>query len=303
MEGAAQRSGAAQAEEGGGHKPPDNQSAGALSLPEVYLEGGGQKWTDNHRGRALSLPEDYQEEEGHISRDTQLIAASSPLNIYVSTYEAAQDVRLETMNRIRCWLRDTHPAEEWDELDFSDKTVNDADFLPNDMRDMVAHVSELEKAASRALRREVRKHPLWPWLAPIRGMGEVLAGRLLHRLGDIYRFPSPAHLWSYCGLDGPGWKQRPHSWKLTSVCYLIAESFQKQPLMSGGYRDIYDARKAYEVTRPWCGTCHPKGNTDPREVCTPGHINNKARRYTVKAFLKDLWREANGYTNETEEIV
>ena len=272
-----------------GHRTRDTQSVSAAG----NLDGCGHRRSDAHGGLAATTCE---EGEGQRRRDTHSTAALSLLNTYVSTYEAAQKMRLETMNRIRCWLRDTHPADEWGENDYSDKVILAADYLPNDLRDAVAHVTMLEKAAARGMRREIRKHPLWPWLEGVRGMGEVLAARLLHRVGDIYRFPSPAHLWSYCGLDGPGWKQKPHSWPLTSICYNIAESFQKQPTLSGGYRDIYDARKQYEAAKDWCGNCRPKGSTEPREICTPAHINNKARRYTVKVFLKDLWRFAHGYT-------
>jgi hypothetical protein len=42
-------------------------------------------------------------------------------------------------------------------------------------------------------------HPAWPWLRQVRGVGSILASRLLSRL-DIARAPSPASFWAYCGL-------------------------------------------------------------------------------------------------------
>ena len=45
----------------------------------------------------------------------------------------------------------------------------------------------------------VRRHPAWPWLREVRGVGSILATRLLSRL-DIARAPSPASFWAYCGL-------------------------------------------------------------------------------------------------------
>ena len=253
-------------------------------------------------------------EGGHKNNDSQATLAPSLLNIYVQTYEQSQKMRMETMNRIRCWLRDTKPKEEWPCQD-PDKVFNDAYIkslpvgeIPNDLRLTIAHIEELEKESAKWIKRELKNHPLWPWLSGIKGIGPVLAGRLLHRIGDIRRFPNVANLWSYCGLDGLGWRKRPHNWALTSICFNIAESFQKQKMFSGGYRDIYDARKEYETTKPPCtAEQYPplkkdkKGNPIYRdclsrgftECCRPAHINNKARRYAVKEFLKDLWIEGN----------
>jgi hypothetical protein len=45
----------------------------------------------------------------------------------------------------------------------------------------------------------IRRHPAWPWLREVRGVGSILATRLLSRL-DIARAPSPASFWAYCGL-------------------------------------------------------------------------------------------------------
>ena len=272
---------------GEGHLPGDNHHKPAPSANN----GGGQILYENHE--QIASPE-VDREGGHTAGDAQVPSAPSLLNIYVQTYEQAQKMRMETMNRIRCWLRDTKPKEEWPCQD-AEKSFNDAYILslpvgdiPNDLRLMMAQIETLEKESAKWIKRELKNHELWPWLSSIKGMGPVLAGRLLHRIGDIKRFPNVAKLWSYCGLDGPGWRQRPHSWALTSICFNIAESFQKQKTFSGGYRDIYDDRKEYEITKPACEKCKEAGF---EEVCRPAHINNKARRYTVKEFLKDLWVE------------
>jgi hypothetical protein len=300
-----------------GHAPCETQDYAApqyiqgqsVSDTQTILalqNGGGLTRCETHQGIApsrkldlqlfaLSFPKvDDEEEEGQTSGETQKGPALSLLNIYVQTYEQAQKLRLETMNRIRCWLRDSIPKEQWPCND-PDKSFKDdyimtlpIGVIPNDLRLSMIQIVALEKDASKWVKREVEKHPFWPWLSTVRGMGPILAGKLLHRLGDLKRFPSPAHLWSYCGLDGPGWRQRPHNWALTSICFNIAESFQKQPILSGGYRDIYDKRKEYEATKPSCEKCREQGF---EERCRPAHINNKARRYAVKIFLKDLWVE------------
>ena len=45
----------------------------------------------------------------------------------------------------------------------------------------------------------VAKHPAWPWMAGISGIGAVLAARLLSRL-DITKAPRPSSFWAFCGL-------------------------------------------------------------------------------------------------------
>ena len=45
----------------------------------------------------------------------------------------------------------------------------------------------------------IARHPAWGWMRGVRGVGSVLAARLLSRL-DISRASSPASFWAYCGL-------------------------------------------------------------------------------------------------------
>lgn len=277
----------------------DSTAANDAASPDVCQPPSNEEHPANHGLTTTRfVPDD--DGAGHATADSHQGSArpATLLNVYASAYESSQKLRMAQMNRIRCWLRDTLPREQWGDIDFTDEALNDRTLyavLPNDQREFVDGLTAFEKAAGRFLGREIRKHPLWPWFAEQRGIGEVLAGRMMHHLGDVARFPSPAHLWSYCGLDGPDWKRRTeegkktYSPKLNVLAYQIGDSFQHQPEGSGGYRDIYDRRKAYEATKPWCGACHPKGNTAPRDVCTPGHINSKAKRYAAKRFLADLW--------------
>jgi hypothetical protein len=59
--------------------------------------------------------------------------------------------------------------------------------------------SDDESDAATALRSEIESHPAWPWLAQQRGVGELLAARLLSRL-DVERARTPSAFWAYCGL-------------------------------------------------------------------------------------------------------
>lgn len=203
-------------------------------------------------------------------------APRTRLSLYAETYEQAQKMRIAAANRTR---------------------------EDNDNTNLVELIEQLEAAGAKYLGREVKTHPLGPWLLSVRGIGPVLAGRLLARV-DPVKFPSPGHLWSYAGLDGSGWRSRPHARRLTTLAYLIGVSFEHQSPLSGGYRDIYDARKAYERTRPACEKCGAAGLTSPETqgspACRPIHIRNKARRYAVKRFLADFW-ERGGHRSPAHQ--
>jgi len=56
-----------------------------------------------------------------------------------------------------------------------------------------------ERDLLRALTERIARHPAWPWLARVRGLGPSLSARLLARL-EIERAPTPSSFWSYCGL-------------------------------------------------------------------------------------------------------
>ena len=59
--------------------------------------------------------------------------------------------------------------------------------------------SEDENDAAAALRIEIESHPAWSWMSEQRGVGELLAARLLSRL-DVTRARTPSAFWAYCGL-------------------------------------------------------------------------------------------------------
>jgi hypothetical protein len=56
-----------------------------------------------------------------------------------------------------------------------------------------------ERDLLRVLAARIARHPAWPWLERVRGVGPSLAARLLARL-DVERAPTPSSFWSYCGL-------------------------------------------------------------------------------------------------------
>jgi hypothetical protein len=56
-----------------------------------------------------------------------------------------------------------------------------------------------ELSAAVALRDAITLHPAWPWLTNVKGVGHLLAARLLSRL-DVARAATPSAFWAYCGL-------------------------------------------------------------------------------------------------------
>ena len=189
----------------------------------------------------------------------------SKLNMYVMFYESTVDLRKETMNRLRNWLRDTIPKEEWPGKDFSDENVKINENLDADIRNVVSQsLYPMEEKFHKKMEAEVKKHQLWPWLKSVRGVSTNLGSKLLHRLPDD--IPAPSNLWSYAGLDGPGWRKRPHNWELTSICYLIGDQFNRlRNNPNSKYGKILAERKEYEKTKPWCGKCRPKSENDKIE--------------------------------------
>jgi hypothetical protein len=59
--------------------------------------------------------------------------------------------------------------------------------------------AEDENDAAAAIRVAIVSHPAWAWMSEQRGVGELLAARLLSRL-DVQRARTPSAFWAYCGL-------------------------------------------------------------------------------------------------------
>lgn len=135
----------------------------------------------------------------------------------------------------------------------------------------------------------------------IRGFGRPSLAQIVAEAGDLSNYANPAKLWSRMGVglavDGnPRYEGR--SPRRRSLMFVIGSNF----LRAGGpYKDLYDARKEYERTKPSCGKVLKKADgtegglcKDPKaECCKPGHIHKRAQRYVEKRLLRDLWSAWN----------
>jgi hypothetical protein len=122
------------------------------------------------------------------------------------SYEQAQRVRIQTGERIRALLQgrdsavdgEREPCENADALLTSIRagsTSGPSEFLGR----LYCHHAQAEEAARAAMRDVLERHPAWPWLSQVRGVGDTLACRLLARLNPRVA-STPSGFWAYCGL-------------------------------------------------------------------------------------------------------
>lgn len=134
-----------------------------------------------------------------ISRDS-----ASELRLLYPLFEEAQRSRVAHGERIRAFLQGRSFGGE------ADSGCDVEQVLKEIAQGGSAGVPEiLERAYSRAvddenylgdeLRDAVEEHPVWNWLKATKGVGHLLAARLLSRL-DVGRAATPSAFWAYCGL-------------------------------------------------------------------------------------------------------
>jgi hypothetical protein len=146
-----------------------------------------------------------------VECDDDVAGYASPteplLQLAASGYERAQRDRIRYGEQLRAILQGRDAR--WETSVEVDDTT-DVDTLLREIRESGGGpVPILGRLYASAWRQEcemgaqmqslIGRHPAWPWLQRVRGVGSVLAARLLSRL-DLARAPSPASFWAYCGL-------------------------------------------------------------------------------------------------------
>jgi hypothetical protein len=180
---------------------------------------------------------------------------------------------------------------------------------------LVDGLVKLEHEAELQLKRQLRRHPLGPWVKAARGVGEKQAARLLAAVGDPYwntlhdRPRTVSELWAYSGyhtVEGAApvrARGQRANWSAAAKmrAHLVAVSIVKA---GGPYREVYDearAKHADAVHQVECRRCGPSGR--PAAVGSPvsaGHQHARALRAVCKAVLRDLWREAKRLHEEAD---
>jgi len=184
-----------------------------------------------------------------------------------------------------------------------------------------------EADASDTLSEVIEQHPAWTWLSSKRGVGHLLAARLLSRL-DVSRARTPSAFWAYCGLATiPGVSYRcprcglevafPVGYKIHEPHFArsgMRECAARLELAADGEstrvaprRSTLGGRKSYDsharkscyligVSLLRCGSDYRTYYDSERARLatlrpgwTPKHSHLSALRRMEKVFLRDLW--------------
>lgn len=129
---------------------------------------------------------------------------ASELRLLYALFEDAQRSRVAHGERLRAILqgRSSSPlAETTCDPDALLKAIRRGEpaGAPRILESAYARAFDDEDSAAAELRCAIEQHPAWPWLDGVKGIGHLLAARLLSRL-DITRARTPSAFWAYCGL-------------------------------------------------------------------------------------------------------
>ena len=238
---------------------------------DAHLEGAGGSNLDQTTTRSVAIP---------IMRSS---LSDPTLNTLATQFSDTEQIRIATANRLRILTLDEADKDGvmrgWQLTENHDSVKA--------LRAQLEAFEKLEKEMEKALAKQLKTHPLHPWIKSQIGLGDKQMARLLGVIRDPYwnelhqRPRTVSELWAYSGLHvihGQGAKRRKgqqSNWsaEAKSRIYLIAVSCVKQS--KSPYRAVYDDRRAHTaITHPdW----------------TDGHSHNDALRIMGKEILKQLW--------------
>lgn len=126
------------------------------------------------------------------------------LRLLYPLFEEAQRSRVAHGERIRAFLQGRSFGTELDPARDIEQTLKQiaqgrATGVPEILERAYARAVNDESYLSKELRDAVEEHPAWSWLKSTKGVGHLLAARLLSRL-DVTRAETPSAFWAYCGL-------------------------------------------------------------------------------------------------------
>lgn len=246
--------------------------------------------------RVITSESEPSELVSHESNDTQpnlslIDTQTSDVGLSVPSLAFAaaivddlEKIRIANGNRLRILTAPTDKADD----DGICRGLGLPDFHPMAvmLQSTIADIQVSEAMAVKVLEKEVKSHPMGPWIQKTKGVGLKQAGRLLSAIGDPYMNSSTGQprtvssLWAYCGL-APGQKRQKgvkSNW--SSVAKTRALLIADKVIQVGAehLRDVYYKRRAHtSITQPdW----------------TKLHSHNDAKRILAKEILKLMWIEA-----------
>lgn len=149
---------------------------------------------------------------------------------------------------------------------------------------------DLRKQAEKEMVKLAKSLPVYPWAESIRGLGDKALAIIIAETGDLSLYANPAKVWKRLGLAViAGERQRKktnaeealaHGYNPRRRAEMYASVgeplFKHQSMVSGLYRQRYDARRAHTATT--------------HSDWTKAHSHNDALRVMTKWLVKDLWR-------------
>jgi len=196
----------------------------------------------------------------------------------VGGYDAAQDIRTATMNRVRDVVRKKNEGipfdqteDEKEDRDYDSKY--DDDKLPDLMDQMVSegklddeefeYLWSMLEAAQTAADMEdqfesimgiVKSEPIYDeWLTHVYGISVVTTSRLLYQFGYCEDFDKVSNLWSYSGYAPGQDRTRGETLDYNPDCRTLGWNIAKQMVKGGSqsnYRvEFYDPYKDEQVKR------------------------------------------------------
>lgn len=170
---------------------------------------------------------------------------------------------------------------------------------------MFKSMKDIETNIKKALDEYTDTNPLGQWCKSITGIGPVISAGLIAHI-DIEQAPTVGHIWRFAGLDPTvEWKKgqkRPWNPKLKTLCWIIGQSFVKvSNHPKDTYGHFYQERKSYEQKKNEAGEYAEQAKLMLKKFnigkdteayrwyslgkLPPAHIDQRAKRWTVKLFL------------------
>lgn len=205
-----------------------------------------------------------------------------------------EKIRIANANRYRIM---TTPADKPDEKDGVCRGLGLPEYHPMAvmLKNSVIDMKETEAAAVKVLEREVKAHPMGPWIRSKKGIGLKQAGRLLSAIGDPYINSSTGQprtvsaLWAYCGLAPHCKRVRgvKSNWSSTAKTRAILIADKVIQVGSDELRSVYYNRRLHTA------------ETNPE--WTKLHSHNDGKRVLAKQILKEMWIEARRLHQEAND--
>lgn len=256
---------------GGNNLPPTTDRAKPISLPSAASPSGP----------------DQADRDIHQPTVGAGTLQDALLGLAAETLTDIERVRVATENRLRA-MRDDHGVSDTPEYKRAEAILE--------------ALAAAEHQATLDLGRQMRQHPLGPWVAATVGIGPKQGARLIAAIGDPYWNTledrprrGPAELWAFCGYK-PGQKRQKgvrSNWNPDAKmrAHLCAEAVVKAGIrkMNGcDDGDGYDWARRTALTPQAAVYLKARASWSDRDV-SDGHKHNHALRCVAKRILRDLY--------------